>query len=498
MNRIAAVVAFVLFLLTPRAFAQVVVGDYSPVDVGYGDNQLTNGGADVCNIIQSGCEGFQFFSLASGTYVNQIDVGLVTRGNISVGSPVELFVLVWPKAVFEGCAVTYTDCPVVFYASSTLTLPSLTHDQIYRVPFLFPKTWLPAGSYYLSVIGPGDVSPACTYPASGPCHLEWAPNQSGSPQVGAVGPGFVDDALITRNSHAVTPLAPLPGTNGTFAFALIAQTVPLTPVGGSFGHIIQLLGSVIFPPPPSIPVTPPLGSPIEAELGFLDMNGNPIGPSSRVTLRPGETRSLDLNVSEFIHQPGQRIEVQPVITVAPDGEEASNGGEETAERERMRRRLPQVSATVQILDALSGFDILLYPAPQPGASSPALVPQALAGGETMRFNAMAGAANPCIGQLSFADKNGDPLGPSIQLDLRPGTGTSLDLNADTLGLAFGQRIEVQPIVIVMPPLTAGPPLTSVCQTSVEVFDHISGRILRLRETKQPSVARSRPHALATH
>jgi hypothetical protein len=53
-------------------------------------------------------------------------------------------------------------------------------------------------------------------------------------------------------------------------------------------------------------------------------------------------------------------------------------------------------------------------------------------------------------------------------------GTSIDLNADTLSLRLGQRIEAQPTLTVTAP-AAAVPLNSVCQASSQVFDHFTGR-----------------------
>jgi hypothetical protein len=103
---------------------------------------------------------------------------------------------------------------------------------------------------------------------------------------------------------------------------------------------------------------------------------------------------------------------------------------------------------------------------------PTFIPQGLAGGQTMRLNVVAIPPDPCIGQLSFADKNGTLLGASMPVNLTPGTATSLDLNADSVSLKLGQRIEVQPVVSALPSAAA---TNSACQGSVEVFDHLTGR-----------------------
>src|SRR5208282_2100949 len=119
------------------------------------------------------------------------------------------------------------------------------------------------------------------------------------------------------------------------------------------------------------------------------------------------------------------------------------------------------------------------------SSSPALVPQGLAGGQSLRITAVAFPPDPCVGTLSFADKNGNPLGGSDAVNLQPGTGTYFDLNAAALGLSVGQRAEVLPVVTLAQPIgaAAGPAIGSVCQVSVEAFDHLTGRT----ETYQSAV-----------
>ena len=73
----------------------------------------------------------------------------------------------------------------------------------------------------------------------------------------------------------------------------------------------------------------------------------------------------------------------------------------------------------------------------------------------MRVNVVAFPPDPCIGQVSFTDKNGNPIGSTLPVNLSPGTGTSLDLNADTLRLRLGQSIEVQPTYNCCTPTSCG-------------------------------------------
>lgn len=450
MKRIAAGLFFFFMVMTPRGFAQVVVGDYNPEPGGGGDvaeyNYVvspTESTDLICNFL-SGCTGYQPFSLSSGTYVNEIDIMLANWG--SSGGTVGLNIVIHSGA---------TDGPTVLGLSETLTVPNFS-SHVFLIPasITFSRVWLPAGSYYMTVFG--SVVSGCTS-----CNLQWAVNGPGSTKIGNVGQAlFYDADPSTDGGSPFTAVLNRFDTDNTLAFTIISELLTGAPVGvtGAFfgpglSQILHLVAG---------PITPSPGTPVEAQLGFLDMNGNLIGPTSRVTINPGETQSLDLNASQFVNQFGQRIEVRPVITFLPNPAGAAPAVE-------------QLSASVQILDALSGFGTVLEPLAQPGASASSLVPQILAGGQTMRFNAVAGAANSCTGQISFADNNGSPMGPSMPLNLAPNAGTSLDLNADSLSLKLGQHIEVQPILTVTPQVTAGPPLNSVCLASVEVFDHLSGR-----------------------
>ncbi|HEV3420011.1 MAG TPA: hypothetical protein VG075_06890 [Candidatus Acidoferrum sp.] len=87
---------------------------------------------------------------------------------------------------------------------------------------------------------------------------------------------------------------------------------------------------------------------------------------------------------------------------------------------------------------------------------------------------MASGPDQCVAQFGFNDKNGNPLNPPSVVNLSSGTGTSVDLNANTLGLRLGQRIEVQPVLTVTAP-PAAVAMNSVCNASAEVFDHLTGR-----------------------
>jgi hypothetical protein len=53
-----------------------------------------------------------------------------------------------------------------------------------------------------------------------------------------------------------------------------------------------------------------------AQIGFLDNGGRPIGPSSHVSLQPGQSATLDLPSNAVVKEAGQRMVIQP--QVVPD------------------------------------------------------------------------------------------------------------------------------------------------------------------------------------
>jgi hypothetical protein len=267
-------------------------------------------------------------------------------------------------------------------------------------------------------------------------------------------PSALDD-FYYKNSGAIEnfPWQIVQGSSLAFDVKGMPINFGFPPIGVVPGQILRLIAG---------PVTPVPGSPVEANLSFVDLSGNVIGPSSTFTINPGETVALDFHPDAYTQVPGQRLEIIPVITQSPNPNAAPPGS---------------IQASVQVIDSLLGFATVLSPASQwpPDPNAPALVTQDLAGGQTMRLNVVAFPPNPCDATLSFADNNGNPLGQSQQVTLPPGAGASFDLNADTLGLKLGQHIDVQPMVTATAPVGAAVAPNSACQISVEVFDRITGR-----------------------
>jgi hypothetical protein len=291
-------------------------------------------------------------------------------------------------------------------------------------------------------------------------------------------PDVLDGWAISNS--AVMGLVDISNTSGTSSLSYRAlplfdvqgygQGLTPPPLGFGFGQYIHLVAG---------PVTPPAGGPVELTLGFVDFNDNPVGPTLTSTpLSAGQTVSLDLDASTLLTALGQRGEVRPVVSVA------SVTGAPVA---------TTIAASGQVVDRLTGFgNFVSVNAPTQFPGGPlTLAPMVLAGGEIMRLIVVArdagagqlapgtpGATSnyipaPCVGQLGFADGNGNPLGPGTPVNLSPGMAASLDLNSASLQLPGGHRIDVQPLVTIT--ASASVPQPSVCVASVEVFDNATGR-----------------------
>jgi hypothetical protein len=242
-------------------------------------------------------------------------------------------------------------------------------------------------------------------------------------------------------------------TGGDFS---VTQIYTLPPVSAAFGHLIHLVAG---------PVRVPPGVPVEVNLGFEDINGNAIGPNSTVTLRSEETATLDLDLDTLLKRPGERVEVRPVVTVA--NVKSAPG---TAAAVPPVVFVPTVT---EVFDRLTGFGTVLVSDNTVSLLPPAFDFQGLAGGQTMRLMVEALPLAPCEATVSFADRAGKTLEKSQQVKLAPGTAMPVNLNADSLGLKSGQRIEVLPTVSVSHYGAA--PAFSLCRANVEVFDNRTGR-----------------------
>jgi hypothetical protein len=223
------------------------------------------------------------------------------------------------------------------------------------------------------------------------------------------------------------------------------------------------------------PITPPPGVPVEAVLGFLGPDGNPIGPSSQVSLNPGQTASLDLNANALpaLAQLG-RMEILPVVA-PPAGSVGFNG---------------EIRSSVEVFDVATGFGSVFVVGSETLPEAPIFAPQALASGQNMRLNVFSVDSTPCVATLGFLDSNGTPIGPTMPVTLSGGQSASLDLNSASLGIPSGApgRIELQPQVT----LGSANGSSVACPASVEVFDNSTGRTRTYQSGSAPLVLPTAP------
>ncbi len=204
------------------------------------------------------------------------------------------------------------------------------------------------------------------------------------------------------------------------------------------------------------PVTVAPGVPVEATLGFANAQGVSVGPTSTVSLTPGQTASLDLDASTLIAS-GQ-TEVRPVVT-APVGTPAVGG---------------TLESSAEVFETSTGFGSVFGRGAHSIHAAPKFVPQGVAYGQTMRITALAPPDSSCNALLSFADNNGNPLGTTSSVNLSPGQMAALSFNANSITGQLGQRIEVQP-TITLQNATGSGGAAPACEGSVEVYDQLSGR-----------------------
>jgi hypothetical protein len=308
----------------------------------------------------------------------------------------------------------------------------------------FPAVFLPAGIYYLVVDFDSGPSPCWT--PDGP-NVAWQDNLSGA-NIGIVGPSFRWQGPGPGSYWAID-------TVHTFIFDLFGPLLMGPPIGGGLGQIVRFVVG---------PVTPRPGDPVEAQAGFVNVATGAL-QLSPVTLIPGRVQTLDFDLSKFVSRPGERVELSAVLAQVPGTVSPP----------------VQVTTSVQVLDAETGFGTVMAQAPLPGMSSPGLGPQILAHGQTMRIDVVSSSQDACVGQVSFNDSKGNALIPPTPINLRPGTGTFIDLKAHALGLERGQQIEVQPVLTPSGPVGAVA-LKSVCHVSAQVFDTASGKTLTHQST----------------
>ncbi len=167
--------------------------------------------------------------------------------------------------------------------------------------------------------------------------------------------------------------------------------------------------------------------PCFATLGFQDLNGNPLGTALTVALQPGESASLPLNGNTLTNVPGQRVEVLPTVALAAGV-------------------VSQCSASAEVYDNVFEISSVVVPGATAFTSSPQFGMIGVTVLQTARLNVVAFPVDPCIGQLSFINSSGVPVGSALNVQLAPGQAASLDLPGSLLVTRLGQRAEVQPVI----------------------------------------------------
>ena len=97
-------------------------------------------------------------------------------------------------------------------------------------------------------------------------------------------------------------------------------------------------------------------------------------------------------------------------------------------------------------------------------------------GQSILINALAPPDSPCSAVLSFKDSNGNPIGPSQQVNLNPGMAASLNWNPNRYTQS-GRQEYVPQITPINGGNPNGPPgVASACLGSVEVYLTKAGNI----------------------
>ncbi len=248
---------------------------------------------------------------------------------------------------------------------------------------------------------------------------------------------------------------------GGMAFGILALAgVPARAAGnpqfgmvGLAGGQVLRLNVVAYPP-----------NPCSATIGFRNSNGQQPqpNPDKTVSLNPGESAFIDLPAAALGIQLGGRREFQPVVTLVPQPEPDANAAPSAC------------AASVEVFDAFTGLSLVASPVPEPDL--PNVAPQfgmvGIALGQVLRLNVVAFPPDPCSAAIGFRSSNGTPQPvPDKTVFLNPGEAAFVDLPAGTLGLQFGQRAELQPVVTLQP----APNGSSSCRATAEVWDRFSGR-----------------------
>lgn len=233
-------------------------------------------------------------------------------------------------------------------------------------------------------------------------------------------------------------------------------------VGITRGQTLQL-NLVAFPPNPCSPFAATCtGVTCEAELGFQDGAGNQLGTVETVTLTTGQSASLTLNGDTIIGE-AKRVEVLPKIVseLPPD----------------------PCFASVGAIDNILGITTLQILGAAALPTNPTFGMLDVIQFQTVRLNVVDEPPDPCIALLSFADKNGNTVGQTLNVNLSSGQSQFLDVPGSAFfssepsdpDFDFFSSAPIFSRALVHPIVTQAPGAVPACTASVEVYDSFTGR-----------------------
>src|SRR5712692_5166903 len=209
---------------------------------------------------------------------------------------------------------------------------------------------------------------------------------------------------------------------------------------------------------------PPVGD-CHAMLSFRDLQNRAFGPSLEVNVGAHHSAFLDLNPRAMGVPLGQRIHFRPVLTHFSDSGPCER--------------------SFEVFEPTSGRTIAWNPPPSGDfqANPPPVgdfEPNGFAAGQTLLFAVVRSTQPPPIGDmpppcnalLEITGPEGNVLAAMLTGALLPGNAAVLALNANTLGLRLGQRLEVQAS---MSPPPAGDFIGGIggCIASAQLVDNFS-------------------------
>jgi hypothetical protein len=239
---------------------------------------------------------------------------------------------------------------------------------------------------------------------------------------------------------------------GAWAQAQSATNFPM--IGIIAGQTLQL-NLVAWPPEPAYPPDPCM-----AVMGFQDSFGNPLGTTKTVTLAVGQSASLTLNGDTLTKKIGARVEVQP--TIVTEG------------------TYPPTSciASAEVMDNLLGITLVAVGGSVGFPPQPFFGMLDLTWFQTARLNVVAFPPDPCIGQLSFANSSGAPVGKTLSVNLNPGQAAFLELPGSVLyppqPVLGYPPTPIHPMVT-LASATGGDVSPTACVASVEVYITLTGQ-----------------------